>query len=94
MAGPLSGIGGQTQIPQATQTQNTAQNNQGVRQQEEQQSETRSNEIRPQGAPVNETQDTNAGNLNAVQQEALFTASNEDEFDPATPRGSLVDIAV
>ena len=55
MAGPLSGIGGQTQVPQATQTQSSSQNNQGVRQQDDQRG-ARPNEIQAPEAPVNETQ--------------------------------------
>lgn len=92
MAGPLSGIGAQSQVAQAAQTQSASQNNQGVRQQEEQR-ETRPNEVQPQGAPVNENQDVNNASQNAVPQEE-FAASNDTEFDPSTPRGSLVDIAV
>jgi hypothetical protein len=92
MAGPLSGIGGQPQVTQAAQSQSASQNNQGVRQQEEQR-ETRPNEVQPQGAPVNENQDANNTNQNRVSQEE-FVASNDAEFDPSTPRGSLVDIAV
>lgn len=92
MAGPLTGIGGQTQIPQATQSQASSQNNQGVRQQDEQR-ETRPNEIKPQGAPTNETQNTATNNQETRRQEQ-FLASNDAEIDPNTPRGSLVDIAV
>lgn len=92
MAGPLTGIGGQTQIPQATQSQSAAQNNQGVRQQEEQR-ETRPNEVQPQGAPTNETQNTAANNQETQRQEQFF-ASNDAEVDPNSPRGSIIDIAV
>ena len=92
MAGPLTGIGGQTQIPQATQSQASSQNNQGVRQQDEQR-ETRPNEVKPQGAPTNETQNTATNNQETRRQEQ-FLASNDAEVDPNTPRGSLVDIAV
>ncbi len=92
MAGPLTGIGGQTQIPQATQSQAASQNNQGVRQQDEQR-ETRPNEVKPQGAPTNETQHTATNNQETRRQEQ-FLASNDAEIDPNTPRGSLVDIAV
>ena len=94
MAGPLTGIGGQTQIPQATQSQSPAQNNQGVRQQEEQR-ETRPNEFQPQNAAVNESQNANADNLNVVDQETFLASNlNEEGSDPNAQRGSLIDIAV
>ena len=98
MAGPLSGIGGQPQVFQASQIQNTNQNNQGVRQQNDEQRQARdTNEVQPQNAPVNNVQDTtqNAQNLNDLSQDPVFAANeSEAQVDPNAPRGSLIDIAV
>lgn len=97
MAGPLSGIGSQTQAAVAAQAQQQSQqNNQGVRQADEQREETRAERVQPQNAPTNETQNlNNAQTQEAQRQEEFFAANlNEADLDENTPRGSLVDIAV
>ena len=97
MAGPLSGIGSQTQSAVAAQAQQQSQqNNQGVRQANEQPQETRANRVQPQNAPTNETQDlNNAQTQEAQRQEEFFAANlNDVDVDENAPRGSLVDIAV
>ena len=96
MAGPLSGIGSQTQSAAAAQAQQQSQqNNQGVRQQDERR-ETRSNEVQPQNAPVNEAQNANNAQTQEAQRQQEFFASNlnEEGSDPAAQRGSIIDIAV
>lgn len=95
MAGPLSGIGSQTQAAVAAQAQTQSQqNNQGVRQQDERR-EARPDEVQAPNAAVNETQESNADNLNVVSQENFLAANlNEEGSDPTAQRGSIVDIAV
>ncbi len=96
MAGPLSGIGSQTQSAVAAQAQTQSQqNNQGVRQQDERR-ETRPDEVQAPNTAVNETQGTNADNLNVAQEENLFAANDLDEngSNPNARRGEILDIAV
>jgi len=96
MAGPLSGIGSQTQAAVAAQAQQQSQqNNQGVRQTNEEQRETRANRVQPQNAPTNEAQQGQNVTQEQVRQEQFFASNtNAEDVDPNAPRGSLVDIAV
>jgi len=96
MAGPLSGIGSQTQSAVAAQAQQQSQqNNQGVRQRDENLNDVRPNEVRPQNAPANETQDGQNVTQQQARQEQFFASNaNAEDLDPNAPRGSLVDIAV
>ena len=95
MAGPLSGIGSQTQSAVAAQAQQQSQqNNQGVRQTNEEQRETRANRVQPQNAPANETQNANQSQ-EQIRQEQFFASNiNAEDVNENSPRGSLVDIAV
>lgn len=102
MAGPLSGIGVNTQSAQLAQSQQqqSLQNSQGARQANEQERPTRADRAQPPSAPVNEAQNTERNNGGEVTQEAarqeqFFAANvNAEDVDPNTPRGSLIDIAV
>ncbi|MCB9981714.1 MAG: hypothetical protein H6860_04870 [Rhodospirillales bacterium] len=95
MAGPLSGIAGQQQIPLAQPSQTSNQNTNGVRGQNEQQPEV--NRVQPQGAPAAETQNTETHNEDVLQQQ-LQNALASDQDDPAggetLRRGSLVDVVI
>ncbi len=96
MAGPLSGIGAQTQSLVAAQAQQQSQqNNQGVRQQDERR-EARANEVLAQNAEVNVLQEDTNITQERQRQEEFFAANAEnlENLDRNTPRGSLVNIAV
>ncbi len=98
MAGPLTGIGSQPLAYQASQSQQSVQTaQQGLRQPEEQR-ETKPEQVKPQGAPANESQNTETGNTDVTRQ-AEFSVANDRpdrqvENDPTAQRGSLIDIAV
>ena len=92
MAGPLAGVG-QQQIPLSTPFQpgganNGAQVRQGCEQAPAPQ---QTNEIGPQGAPTNQTQQSNADSNN--QRFAASEISAADESGDQR-RGSLIDIQV
>ena len=92
MAGPLSGIAGQQQVPLAQQTQtNQNQDSTQVRDQDDVQNQ--DNGVQPQGAPVADLQETGVDSQDVLQQqidELLATSNNGEDAQ----RGSLVDIAV
>jgi hypothetical protein len=92
MAGPLAGIG-QQQVPLSTPFQPGGANNgaQQVRQGGDQAPPQQTNEVRPQGAPTNETQQSNADSNNQRFAASEISAS-DDSGDQR--RGSLVDIQV
>jgi len=93
MAGPLSGIAGQQHAPIAQQTQtNQNQNTNQVREQADRQPQ--NNQVQPQGAPAAESQNTETGNQDALQQrvEQLLTAQADSGADQ--PRGSVIDITI
>ena len=93
MAGPLAGIG-QQQVPLSTPFQPGGANNgaQQVRQGGEQSPPPQqTNEVRPQGAPTNETQQANSDPSNQRFAASEISAS-DDSGDQ--PRGSLIDIQV
>lgn len=93
MAGPLSGLG--QQIPLATTFQPGGASNssqQQVRPANEQATPA-PNEVRAQGAPTNQTQQSS--NRNASQRESFqVSESRSDSSDGDQRRGSLVDIQV
>lgn len=92
MAGPLAGIG-QQQVPLSTPFQPGGANNgtQQVRQGGDQAPPQQSNQVRAQGAPTNQTQQSNADSNNQ-----RFAASEISATDDSADqrRGSLVDIQV
>lgn len=92
MAGPLAGIG-QQQVPLSTPFQPGGANNgaQQVRQGGDQAPAPQTNEVRPQGAPTNQTQQSNADPNNQRFAASEISAS-DDSGDQ--PRGSLIDIQV
>lgn len=96
MAGPLSGIAGQQQIP-LSQPSQLDQNNQATQVRDNQQRQ-QANRVQPQGAPVNETQDSATENLNDLQQRAdeLLSARGEDNAQQSESlrRGSLIDVVI
>ncbi|HOO81814.1 MAG TPA: hypothetical protein PK513_04875 [Alphaproteobacteria bacterium] len=95
MAGPLSGIAGQQQVPLAQPSQTSTQNTNGVRGQSEQKPE--ADRVQPQGAPAAETQNTETHNEDVLQQQ-IQNALTTDQNDPAGAetlrRGSLVDVVI
>lgn len=91
MAGPLSGLSAQPQIPLA----NTQQpNQQAVRQQQER--EAQPNQVQPQGAQAAQTQQSETNNQDALQAQVqeFLSASNDGGEQDNQPRGSLIDISV
>ncbi len=95
MAGPLSGIAGQQQVP-LSQTSQLDQNNAQVRRNEDER-EPEANRVQPQGTASAETQNTETNNQNNLQQQAdELLSANQNEFgeQEATRRGSLVDVVV
>ncbi len=95
MAGSLSGVG-QTQVPLSTPFQPGGANTGQVREREEQRD--RQNQIQPEGASTNQTQQTNAENdnlLNARQENVLSPRSQDASSSQQDQRrGSLVNIQV
>ena len=95
MAGPLSGIAGQQQVP-LSQPSQLDQNNAQVRRNDEQQPE--ENRVQPQGTASAETQNTETNNQNNLQQQAddlLAASGNEDSQQSETARrGSLIDVVI
>lgn len=90
MAGPLAGIG-QQQIPIANSFQTGGVNNnaQQVRQRDEQNNQQQAvNQIQPESANVNQTQQSN------VIEEQLAEARDPTAGQDEGRRGSLVDIQV
>ncbi|MCB9982068.1 MAG: hypothetical protein H6861_00110 [Rhodospirillales bacterium] len=96
MAGPLSGIAGQQQVPLTQPSQTSNQNTNGVRgQNEERQPEV--GRVQPQGAPAAETQTSESNNQDVLQQQidqAIAGSRNELSGAEAPRRGSLVDVVV
>lgn len=92
MAGPLAGIG-QQQVPLSTPFQPGGANNgaQQVRQGGDQTPPQQTNQVRAQGAPTNQTQQSNADSNNQRFAASEISAS-DDSGDQR--RGSLVDIQV
>lgn len=93
MAGALSGIGAGQQVPQS-QTVSQGQNNTvNVRSQDENQQD--NNQIQPQNAAANESQESNAQTFLEEQIDAFASGetSNISEQNERE-RGSIVDIAV
>jgi len=96
MAGPLTGIGPQQQLP----ISNTFQPGQGATQQqqvrESEDQQPRQNVVQPQGsAAAAETQRADSDNTDVGQRElGVSLASNEDESSNTGGRGSLIDISV
>ncbi len=95
MAGPLSGIAGQQQVP-LSQSSQVDQNNTQVRQREEREPE--ENRIQPQGTAAAETQNTETNNQNNLQEQAdELLAANQSEGGQQSEtarRGSLIDVVV
>jgi len=98
MAGPLSGIAGQQQIPLATSLQSGQNTGQAREREDAQQSpEQDRTQVQPQGAAVAESQSTETGNQDVANQENAAFAQNSAANDPLSdpqPRGSQVDILV
>lgn len=93
MAGALSGIGAGQQVP-LNQTVSQGQNNNvNVRSQDENQQE--NNQIQPQNAAANESQDSNAQSFLEEQIDA-FAAGDRSSIDEQNERqrGSIVDTLV
>ncbi|MBX2834058.1 MAG: hypothetical protein KTR28_03705 [Micavibrio sp.] len=88
MAGPLSGLGAQTQVQQYSQTQ-TGQSSNQVRPQDERQ-QPQQNKVQPKQAPAADTQqvDTNV-NAESLSRDKLQQLASE-----GNGRGNLLDIVV
>lgn len=96
MAGPLSGIAGQQQIP-LSQPSQLDQNNGQVRGNQDEQEQNNLNRVPPQGAAAAETNDTATNNQNDLQARAdeLLAAQNDNgEQGETTRRGSLIDVVI
>ncbi|MAE52134.1 MAG: hypothetical protein CMH27_10025 [Micavibrio sp.] len=91
MAGPLAGIG-QQQVPLSTPFQPGGGNgaDQQVRQGGDQAPAPQTNDVRPQGAPTNQTQQSNEDPGN--QRFASAEVSSDDSGNQR--RGSVIDIQV
>ena len=97
MAGPLSGIAGQQQIPLSQPTQLDQNSQQATQLRQNDQQTQQPNRVQPQGAPVNETQDSNTEDLNNLQARAdeLLDASNDGgQQSESLRRGSLIDVVI
>lgn len=96
MAGPLSGIAGQQQVPLTQASQASNQNTNTVRgQNDDRQPEPA--RVQPQGAPAAETQNTETSNQDIFQQqlEQVLANNQNDPVGNETPRrGSLVDVVI
>ena len=96
MAGPLSGIAGQQQIPLSQPSQLDQNNSSQVRGNEQNSEQENLNRVPPQGTVTAESNETNA-NLNDLQSRAdeLLAAQNDNgDSGETTRRGSLIDVVV
>ena len=94
MAGPLSGVGAQQQLPINTATQPGVADNTQVRESEQDQ-DPQENTVQAPGTAPAETQNTETGNADLLQARIDQELSGGDNGDPAEQRrGSIVDITV
>ena len=93
MAGPVSGIGGQQQVP-LSQPFQPGGDQDAVRESEDRQPE--ENTVQPQGAAAAETQNTETDNdqILQAQTETALTPNLIEEPVVQQERGSIVDIEV
>lgn len=101
MAGPLTGVGGQQQIPLATNFQpgqNSGVSNQEVRQQNQDSQSQPENVVQPEGTSASATQNTETGNQDVTsgrQNETVVAqSSSEQQGSGGEGRGSVLDITV
>ncbi len=97
MAGPLSGIAGQPQVP-LSQSNSASQNNDQVRDRQDARAQTQTDRVQPQNAPAAQSQGSNNARsqeqLDRKLEDLLVAQSRNGDDSPTIRRGSLIDLSV